>query len=144
MDPATASTTDTAAACVRRHQIAARHLRATLEEAIQLLEVATDNRPCIEQEIRRTTVGDPNGRRRAAMLKAVSLPSQAATLASLTASLVQVIALERQAWGIQPGWTPETDDSASLTEHAPPEVDLQVAEIRCRVMQRLQELGPQA
>lgn len=65
----------------------------------QLIESAT-NRDAIEQDIEDETAGEKNPERRNRMLRAVSLPSHAAVMLSLTNALKNLVGMERQAFNI--------------------------------------------
>lgn len=65
----------------------------------QLIESAT-NRDLIEQDIEDETEGEKNPERRNRMLRAVSLPSHAAVMLSLSNALKNLVGMERQAFNI--------------------------------------------
>ena len=64
------------------------------------LEEATANRDQIEAAIEQETEGDNSGKRRAMMLRAVSLPSRATTISNLSVALKNLVTLERQAFNL--------------------------------------------
>ena len=66
----------------------------------QLTSVA-ENRADIEEAIYDETALDENGKRRATMMRAVSLPTHASTIVNLTNALKTLIGLERQAFNIK-------------------------------------------
>lgn len=93
--------------------IAARHVQVVREHRHDIsrgnqvsralfdeLASAVDNRDTIEDEIELETKDDRDPKRRNSMLKAVALPSRAATLSSLALSLKTLIGLERQAFNL--------------------------------------------
>jgi hypothetical protein len=66
----------------------------------QLVDAAGD-RENIEKAILAETITDENSKRYAAMMKAVSLPTHAGTIVSLTNALKTLIGLERQAFNVK-------------------------------------------
>lgn len=72
------------------------------------------NREIIEEEIEAETAGDgPSAaRRRAMMLRAVSLPSRAGTLLNLSSVIKTLIGLERQAFNLDENQTDEPADGS--------------------------------
>lgn len=77
------------------------------------LELATDGVDLLEQLAEIVTAEDKDGRRYQALMKAVGLPSRAGVMDRLAGSLKTLIALEREALGIDSGEKPE-DPIASL------------------------------
>lgn len=87
--------------------------RAT-EAVAKLLEElhdTTDHLPDIEDAIHEETAGDHDGKRRSRMLAAVALPSRSSVVHNLTQALKTLIALERQAYNLGDG--PSPDDPAT-------------------------------
>lgn len=91
---------------VRSHRSDIASGRAVVRALFDELTEGTENRLEIEDEIERETADDQSTRRRAMMLKAVALPQRAATASSLAGALKTIVALERQAFGIEAG-TPD-------------------------------------
>lgn len=83
------------------------------------LDEATANREQIEALIWDETAGDEDGKRRHAMLRAVSLPSRASALQALAGALGRVVALERQAFGLDaPGDEEKADENKAEADAA--------------------------
>lgn len=142
MDPVNDSGAEAPPVWVQAQRTAARRARACLENVLESLERAIQHQPGLEQEIRRATAADPNGRRRATMLNAVSVRSQAATLKALVPMMADVAALELQAWRPLPGGKEgQAGSTQLLSRPAQSTVDEQFEEIRRRVKQRLSENG---
>jgi hypothetical protein len=70
-------------------------------------------REAIEDTIEEETKGDSNGMRRATMLSAVSLPSNAKTLFQLSSAMKNLQVLERQAFGLDDKEQPGDSDELS-------------------------------
>lgn len=99
---------------VRQHRASLSHANRIVSKLLDELERGTDNAEEIEDEIEIETSGDRNGKRRAMMLKAVSLPSRASTATALTQALKNLIPLERQAFKLDDDIPPDpTDEDAS-------------------------------
>lgn len=82
--------------------------RKHITRQIELVDLLTEqlvgaagNREDIEDEIFAETAADENGKRRAAMLKAVSLPSHTSAVVSLSNALKTLVGLERQAFNVK-------------------------------------------
>lgn len=75
------------------------------------LDEASANTDQIEEDIEKETSGDKDGKRKAAMLRAVSLPSRAGVIRDLSAAMKNLIPLERQAFNLD-----EKDDEAKSSE----------------------------
>ena len=99
----------------RRDVGAARSMFATLLG--QLVE-ASAKREEIEETIFEETAGDANGKRRAMMLSAVSLPSHAGVLKDLSMSLKALVPLERQAFNLNDKVEDAASDFAEIVERA--------------------------
>lgn len=93
---------------VRQHRRSLARANSVVEKLLAELERGTDNLDVIEEEIEKETEGDTNGKRRNAMLKAVSLPQRASTAAALSLTLKNVIPLERQAFSLD---APDSDEN---------------------------------
>lgn len=98
---------DTAAArgveLVRQHRKSLGRAQVIVEKLLSELDRGTDNADDIEEAIEEHTAGDKDTKRRNMMLKAVSLPSRAQTAAALSATLKNLIPLERQAFNLDEG-----------------------------------------
>lgn len=90
---------------VRQHQSSLGRANRIAETLMAELERGCDRIEEIEAAIDDETSEDANSNRRNAMLKAVSLPTRAATLRELSQALKNLIPLERQAFSL--------DDSGS-------------------------------
>lgn len=77
--------------------------RAIAEKLFNELEGLIDNADEVEAAIIAETAQDKDSHRRNAMLKAVSLPSRAATLRELSQVLKNTLPLERQAFNLDKG-----------------------------------------
>lgn len=82
------------------------------------LEEAATSRDEIEDAIIDETSEDGNGKRRAQMLRAVSLPGHAGTLRDLSTAMKNLIALERQAFNLDEKQGPVSDLNSVLDEVA--------------------------
>lgn len=98
--------------------------RRDIRKATNLADLLMDDllttikrRDEIEDAINEETAGDTNGMRRATMLSAVALPSNAKTLFQLSSAMKNLQILERQAFGLddkeQPG---DADDLSKLMD----------------------------
>lgn len=101
-------------AIIKTHQKRIGKGAEVLERLLHELEADTLKMDEIEQFIEDETANDENGKRRAAMLKAVSLGNRAQTIQSLTNSMKTLIALQRQAHGIDANPEPPKDELADL------------------------------
>ena len=102
------ATTGTKVMREHRRQISAG--RALICRLIERLSDSVGQSADLEAEITAATAGESSGRRRDAMLKAVSLPAQAVVAKDLAAALRTIVTLEREAFGL--------DDSESPDEKA--------------------------
>lgn len=114
---------DTAAArgveLVRQHRRSLGRAQTIIEKLLFELERGTDNIDEIEEAVEEETVGDTNGKRRAMMLKAVSLPQRAQTAAALSLTIKNIIPLERQAFSLdEPGETEGKRGVVDLSDEA--------------------------
>jgi hypothetical protein len=64
------------------------------------LEEATENRDEIDEAIEAERRDEDKGKRRAMMLRAVALPSRSGVIVNLSGALKTLVALERQAFGL--------------------------------------------
>lgn len=85
---------------VRQHRRSLGRAQVIIEKLLFELERGTDNIEEIEGAIEEETASDKNDKRRAMMLKAVSLSSRASTAAALSLTIKNVIPLERQAFSL--------------------------------------------
>ena len=88
---------------VLQHRKALSRSRAIAEKLFNELEGLIDNADEVEAAIVAETANDKDSQRRNAMLKAVSLPSRAATLRELSQVLKNTLPLERQAFNLDKG-----------------------------------------
>lgn len=96
---------------VRQHRASLQKANNAVDRLLEELERHTVNIDEIEQAIEDETGGDKDGKRRAMMLKAVSLGSRANAAVALSSALRNVIPLERQAFNLD---EPEGDDRIVL------------------------------
>jgi transposase len=75
------------------------------------LDDAATHRAHLEDEIEHETVGDKVGKRRVAMLRAVSLPAHAGVMRDLATAMKHLVGLERQAFGLSADADPEPPTS---------------------------------
>jgi hypothetical protein len=101
-------------AIIRTHQTAIRRHSSVVELLLAELEADTMKMEDIEAFIEEETKDDESGKRRAAMLKAVSLGNRAQTVQSLSNTLKTLVALQRQAHGIDANPEPPKDELADL------------------------------
>lgn len=87
-------------ALVRSHQASLGRANRIAEKLMSELEGSTDDNEEIVEAIEAATFNDANANRRNSMMKAVSLPSRAATLRELSQALKNLIPLERQAFNL--------------------------------------------
>lgn len=85
---------------VRQHRSAIDRLRKIADKLANQLDADTDDIKEIEEAIEEETAGDKNGDRRARMMKAVSLSTRAGVAQQLSATLKNLVALERQAFNL--------------------------------------------
>lgn len=88
---------------VLQHRKALSRSRAIAEKLFNELEGLIDNSDEVEAAIVAETAQDKDSQRRNAMLRAVSLPSRAATLRELSQVLKNTLPLERQAFNLDKG-----------------------------------------
>jgi hypothetical protein len=98
---------------VREHRRDIRTGREAVSALVTELREVTHDRNVIEADVEAETTEDTNGRRRAAMLRAVSLGSRASIAASLSVALKNLISIERQAFGLESGAANGGNDSGS-------------------------------
>lgn len=79
------------------------------------LQGVSENRDQLEADIEAETEDDESPKRRNIMLKAISLPTRASTLFSLSSSLKILLGLERQAVGLTDK-SPSSDDDGLKVE----------------------------
>jgi hypothetical protein len=91
---------DRAVQVVREHRDTLRQGHALVRRLITELVEATEEFDAIERTVVDATSDDRDSRRRAQMLRAISLPARAATMRDLAAAAKTLITLERQAFGI--------------------------------------------
>lgn len=86
-----------------------------VETLVTELQEATENRDDIEDAIEEETRGDQNGKRRAMMLRAVSLSSRSGVILNLSSAMKNLVGLERQAFNLNNGGG--ADDDLAKTEN---------------------------
>ena len=103
-------------ALVRQHQSRLARANAIAERLLEELDSGTEGLAEIEAAIDDETATDKSPQRRNAMLKAVSLPSRAATLRELSQVLKNTIPLERQAFNLDKG--DDDEDGVQIVVYA--------------------------
>ena len=101
---------------VREHREDISEARKLTKALVAELRVASENREGIESEIALETASDANGKRRAMMLRAVSLPSRAGVITSLSAAMKNLISMERQAFNLDAATGGEPDEPATKAD----------------------------
>jgi hypothetical protein len=106
---------DTVVQVVREHRKTIRSSRALLETMLVQLTEAVVHREELELEIEQATDEDANPKRRNRYLRAVSLPTHVVAIRDLSLTLRNLVALEREAFGVTdapPPPPPPTDMAA--------------------------------
>jgi len=134
--PSSAADDPTQAQVLQAQRTALARQRAELQAQLAQLHEAAQHRLELQAQIRAATAGDPNGRRRAALLKRVSLPAQATQLARLVRKLLQLIRLERQAWGLGRGELPP-EPPASRSPAPPAAASVGMEQLKARFAEAL-------
>jgi hypothetical protein len=98
---------------VREHRRDIRTGREAVSALVTELREVTHDRKVTEAAIEAETIEDTSGRRRAAMLRAVSLGSRATIAASLSVALKNLIAIERQAFALETGRADGSNDNST-------------------------------
>jgi hypothetical protein len=98
---------------VREHRRDIRTGREAVSALVTELRNVTDDRNAIESAIEAETADDANARRRATMLRAVSLGSRASIAASLSVALKNLITIERHAFGLETGRADGSSDNST-------------------------------
>ena len=88
---------------VRQHRHAIARGRDLTLRLLDELDATTSHVGELEEAIEAETTGDKTGQRRAAMMKAVGLPSRAGVIKDLSAAAKNWVALERQAFNLDDG-----------------------------------------
>lgn len=104
---------------IQEHRVGISRGRTLVELLMAELEGATINIDEIESAIETETAADIDGKRRASMLKAVSLGNRAGTMVSLSAALKNLITLERQAFNMDE--KPPEDPAQRFAQMSPQE-----------------------
>lgn len=94
---------------IREHRRDISNGRMAVKELVDELLDAGRNRDEIEEAIEHETASDQNGKRRAMMLKAVSLGTRAGVASNLSVALKNLVTIERQAFGLENGLPPDGD-----------------------------------
>ncbi len=113
---------------IRDHRKAAGHGRSLTYRMLDELDATTSNINQLADEINDST---DDGKRRAAMMKAISLPSRAATMRDLATAAAKWVAVERQAFGILDDRSNADDNSMAGT----------VEEMRASILRDIDALG---
>jgi len=98
---------------IREHRRDIGEHRLAVQELVAELRSGTESREEIEQAIEDETAADLSPRRRAAMLKAVALPSRAAVAANLAMAVKNLVGIERTAFGMSNGVQPNGEDDSA-------------------------------
>lgn len=96
---------------IRSHRSDITRARSVMQGLLDDLGVAASTRETLAATASKITADDKSGQRRSALLKAISIGEQAQTLETLTRSLQRLVALERQAFGIDQMAERTPDDS---------------------------------
>jgi hypothetical protein len=91
---------------VQGHRLSISARLQTVNNIVTLLGIAAECRDLLQEVIHEETAGDRNGKRRASMLKAISLESHAGAVKDLAAAMEKLVALDRQAFGLADGDAP--------------------------------------
>jgi hypothetical protein len=110
------SAAETGKQVVQSHRRDIRAGRDLVSRLFDELSATTSHIGTIEEEIEAATEDDKSGKRRAAMMRAVSLPSRASAMQALSGSLKNLVTLERQAYNLD-----STPDDADGREGNPSE-----------------------
>jgi transposase-like protein len=86
---------------VRQHRQDIGHGLRIVRTLFMELDEASENLEEIEAEIGKETAKDKTSQRRAAMLRAVALPSRSAVVGNLSSALKTLVGLERQAFNLE-------------------------------------------
>ncbi len=113
---------------IRDHRKAAGAGRSLTYRMLDELDATTSNINQLADEINDST---DDGKRRAAMMKAISLPSRAATMRDLATAAAKWVAVERQAFGILDDRNVADDNSMVGT----------VEEMRASILRDIDALG---
>ncbi len=114
------SAAETVVAVVSLHR---RDIQCSRQLAMRLyaeLDATTSHQGELTAQILAETEEDASGQRRSAMLKAIGLPSRAATLRDLTFSLRHLVGLERQAFNLDQPQNPASPSRPTLHIHRQP------------------------
>ena len=101
---------------VREHRGDISRNREAVTKLIADLHDGIDNNDDIVAAIEAETAGDKDGKRRARMLAAVSLPSRANVAATLAGALKTLIPLEREAFNLDGARDPKDTQNVDLTD----------------------------
>lgn len=119
---------DTVVNVVRGHRKTIRESRELLETMLSQLTEAVTEREVVQLEIEQATEDSPKLRNR--YLRAVSLPAQATTLRDLSLTLRNLVALEREAFGIETTPVAPVAQQLLQNERSPGFEDLRAAFIK--------------
>jgi hypothetical protein len=118
---------------VQQHRSRIKAGLETVNRLVKLLGIAVECRDLLQKVIHEETASDRDGKRRASMLRAVSLESHAATVRDLAAAMEKLVALDRQAFALADGDDPT--QSTALPELAP----VASEEVFAKILQRARE-----
>ena len=85
---------------IREHRTSIGRAQRLVKALFGELEEATENRDEIDEAIEAESRDEDKGKRRAMMLRAVALPSRSGVIVNLSGALKTLVALERQAFGL--------------------------------------------
>lgn len=94
---------------IREHRSDIKSARELAKLLLDQLREAAQNRDAVEETIEEAYPGSDNARKRNAMLRAVGLPSHAGVISNLATALKGLVAMERQAFNMGDGESPEDE-----------------------------------
>jgi transposase len=97
------------------------------------LDDAATHRGRLEEEIEHDTAEDKRDKRRASMLRAISLPAHAAVMRDLATAMKHLVGLERQAFGL----STDADPTPPALSQGPDPEEEDFAELRAAFEKRL-------
>jgi hypothetical protein len=120
---------------VREQRVRLHRVRTLIEQLGDLIGFAAENRDLLQQMVIEETARDPTPRRRRSMLHGISLAAHAGAVRDLATAMQQVIALERQAYGLKPVENPiPAPTPQPMTQE---DIDRKFEELRRRFEERL-------
>jgi hypothetical protein len=121
---------ETVVRVVREHRKTIKQSRELLETMLAQLTEAVTEREVLELEIEQATDEDENPKRRNRYLKAVSLPTHVTALRDLSLTLRNLVALEREAFGVGDAAPPPVAEVSAIEQSRAGFADLRAAFIK--------------